>query len=178
MIEGQPQRLERGMRWLLAAVIAALLLGTAGAEACSAVRLFGPDELVRTADAIARVRVIGAAPASAEPSSWPHGAVRLEVLEVLSGRLPGSKLVLPGRLRDYPSSPRRPVPYDGVDCARAGGCGGCFAYDYKLGAQYLLLLKQGTPYWAALAPTNEEVSGPSDPWVTWVSRRLAVEPKR
>ena len=165
-------------RRLLPAVVAALLLGAAGAEACSAVRFFGPEELVRTADAVARVRVIGAAPASAELSSWPSGAVRLEVFEVLSGGLPGSELVLPGRLHDYSSSARRPVPYDGVDCARAGGCGGCFAYDYKLGAQYLLLLKQGTPYWAALAPTNEEVSGPSDPWVAWVSQRLAAKPKR
>jgi hypothetical protein len=29
-----------------------------------------------------------------------------------------------------------------------------------------------TPYWEALAPTNEQVHRPYDPWVVWVRRRL------
>jgi len=157
-------------------ICAALLLVASGAEACSAARFLGPEELVRTADAVVRVRAIGSL-AAADLTAWPPGSVRLEVLEVLSGTVSGRELILPGRIRDYASTRERRVPYDGLDCARAGGCGGCYAYDYKLGAQYLLLLKRNSPYWAALAPTNEEIGGSSDPWVVWVRQRLAVKPK-
>ncbi len=157
-------------------ICAALLLVASGAEACSAARFLGPEELVRAADAVVRVRAIGSL-AAADLTAWPPGSVRLEVLEILSGTVSGRELVLPGKIRDYASTRERRVPYDGVDCARARGCGGCYAYDYKLGAQYLLLLKRDSPYWAALAPTNEEIGGPSDPWVVWVRQRLAGKPK-
>ena len=51
------------------------------------------------------------------------------------------------------------------------------------GCRVLLLLKvasqpvfgppgQLTPYWRALAPTNEQVFGPDDPWESWVRRQL------
>ncbi len=157
-------------------ICAALFLAPSGAEACSAARLLGPEELVRTADAVVRVRAIGSL-AAADPTAWPPESVRLELLEVLSGTVSGRELVLPGRIRDYAATRERRLPYDGVDCARAGGCGGCYAYDYKLGAQYLLLLKRNSPYWAALAPSNEEIGGSSDPWVVWVRQRLVGNPR-
>jgi len=56
---------------------------------------------------------------------------------------------------------------------RLGPPGICYSYDYVIGNQYLLFLKDGSPYWAAFRPTNEEVSGMQDPWVMWVSGFIA-----
>ena len=41
-----------------------------------------------------------------------------------------------------------------------------------------LKLSKGTmtPYWQSLAPTNEQVRGPDDPWVAWVRKELALNP--
>jgi hypothetical protein len=62
----------------------------------------------------------------------------------------------------------------------------CFAETYCAGAFYILLLKRTsdvahrallssapafTPYWEALAPTNEQVQGPDDRWSKWVRQR-------
>ena len=107
------------------------------------------------------------------------GRVTLEVLEVLKGRFHRRRLAVDGRTGAAPASPRgRQIPYDQLDCARAGGCGGCFAHEYRDGAEYLLMLKGVTPYWAPLSPTNEEVSGAQDPWVLWVKGQLSrMDPK-
>jgi hypothetical protein len=70
-----------------------------------------------------------------------------------------------------------PVPYPAV--RPAGQRGSCFAEEYRRGGEFLLLLKRTaghlTPYWAALAPTNEQIRGADDRWVRWVreARRLA-----
>jgi hypothetical protein len=70
-----------------------------------------------------------------------------------------------------------------------GTCGlaavrGCFALEYRRGAEYLLFLRRGdhssyaqseqlTPYWAPLGPTNEQLfGGGSDPWLLWVRGQL------
>jgi hypothetical protein len=68
----------------------------------------------------------------------------------------------------------RAMPYQFV---RASGTrGDCFAHEYRLGAQYLLLL-QDTPrpnvlYWWALGPANEQLHGNDDPWLAWVRERV------
>jgi hypothetical protein len=62
------------------------------------------------------------------------------------------------------------APYDFV--RRGGRHGNCFASDYKSGGQFLLFLRGGTVHWSPLAATNEEVSGPKDPWVVWLKDRL------
>jgi len=59
------------------------------------------------------------------------------------------------------------------------------ALEYRIGAEYLLLLRHGgpapadaegnelTPYWAPLSPTNEQLfGGVSDAWFVWVSKEL------
>lgn len=67
-----------------------------------------------------------------------------------------------------------PVPYTMV--RSSGRRGSCFSVEYRVGAEYLLLLKNTpnglSPYWAALAPLNEQIHGPDDPWLEWVRRRL------
>jgi hypothetical protein len=93
---------------------------------------------------------------------------------VVKGEHPGLWVTVAGRLADYRAPSGRTPPYAEIDCVgRTPGCASCFARSYAMGRQYLLLLKGGTPYWAPLSPTNEEVSGPSDPWITWVRRTLA-----
>ena len=62
---------------------------------------------------------------------------------------------------------RQVVPYERPESYRRG-LGSCWAIEYSLGTNYLLLLREGTPYWVAMKPTNHAVSGIDDPWVWWV----------
>jgi hypothetical protein len=121
-----------------------------------------PDTLrwSRTADADTSVRVVP--------------AVAFRVVETLRGPIPGGRLVVPGSLVDRDDFNRGPVPYTMV--RSSGQRGDCWAREYRLGAEYLLLLRPGwsglTPYWIPLAPLNEQVNGANDPWVQWVRARL------
>ncbi len=155
--------------FLLAA--GALVVSVAGAQAvhaCTAM-LKPMDQVIREAEVILLAWAM-------EPAPWMRtsgGMVVLRALDVLKGSYDRPFVTVPGQIRDYPSDPARRPPYEQIDCVgRAPGCASCFAQRYKDGAQYLLLLKGGTPYWAPLSPTNEEVSGPDDPWVVWVKRQL------
>lgn len=160
-----------GARLLLSIVAGVLLaLGTPFAVAACTAFLRPVETIIRESEVVVRTDVVGAEPGyRGEP-----GHVTLRVLDVLKGPLAGVFITVPGRLADYRAPAGRHPPYAEIDCERrAPGCGSCFALTYKASGQYLLLLKGGTPYWAPLSPTNEEVSGPDDPWVTWVRRQLA-----
>ena len=101
--------------------------------------------------------------------------ITMAVLEVVKGGFKGSTVVVEGETARYEGRNDSPVPYDFV---RPGGrSGDCFADDYKPGGQFLLFLRDGSVHWSPLAATNEEVSGPTDPWVTWVKQRLKNKPK-
>jgi len=167
----------------LQAHLFALLLG--GASACSACSVPDPRtsrELVRDADAIVLARVVDGTPEHFGNPTWdsiemlqfhdrqgPGPQVTFELVETLKGRAPGQRFNLVGSLKYFGPNTHKP-PYDAV---RPGGQRGmCFAYDYKLGGTFLLLLRNGTPYWSAVRPTNEEVSGPTDAWLRWVAAQL------
>lgn len=96
--------------------------------------------------------------------------VQFQVLEVLKGS-PRYRLELEGRLSDQddfndePDVPRRWIRPEGRR-------GSCFAMSYRQGGTFLLLMRRGSPYWSALTPTNEQVTGPGDPWVAWVRKTL------
>jgi hypothetical protein len=142
-------------------------MAPAASEACSAM-LRPVEEVVREADLIVRAQAIAVSP----DARVPGGSVLLRVLEVLRGAHERPFLTVPGELAEYRPDPARRPPYREIDCVgREPGCGGCFARRYREGKEYLLLLKGGTPYWAPLAPTNEEISGGEDPWVAWVRAR-------
>ncbi len=49
---------------------------------------------------------------------------------------------------------------------------GCFAFDYRIGAEYLFILQGGVLYHRIGAPLNEEVRGPDDPWLNWVKKQV------
>jgi hypothetical protein len=153
---------------------AAIVLGlvsffTAGAAlACSVDRIAEPRELVRDAQAILLVRVVSWKEDPALKTSV-GGAVTFEVQEVLKGRFAEKALVLPGHLK-YRGANDEKVPYHFI---RPGGrLGMCVAWDYKSDGQFLLFMEKGNLLGRPLAPVNEEVSGPDDPWVLWVRRQL------
>ena len=124
-------------------------------------------EITRKSEVIVRAQVVGTQP----PSGDAPGQVELHILEVLKGDIQQTSIVVSGQATRYDGPNDGRPPYDFV---RPGGRhGDCFARDYRVGAQYLLFLKNGTPYWSALAATNEEVMGGNDPWVWWVKGYLA-----
>lgn len=115
-------------------------------------------------------------PTSTRPeTSYTVPAVRFSVLETLRGKIPDSGLALVGTLVDHDDFNPLPVPYQMV--RMAGQRGECFASEYRAGAEYLLLLRDTwygpTARWAPLAPLNEQIRGPEDPWLEWVRARLA-----
>lgn len=137
-----------------------------------------PEALVARADVIVRVSATGygGAAVPSDPSIATPQVVAFNVLELIKGD-PGSKVVTAnGILVSDPDPNDRRVPYDFV--RPQGRRGNCFALQYREGTQYLLLLKRRgdllTPYWSALAPTNEELTGVKDPWLLWVKALVPI----
>ena len=135
---------------------------------------FDPVALVRSAEVILLVRADSAKPFTDRPILGPRDSVYFTVLEVIdSGRTaPPATVAAVGRLSGNPDFNTGAVPHRWT---RSDGLSGsCYAYTYQQGGEFLLLLKrerQGgglTPYWAGLRPTNEQVRGSTDAWVTWV----------
>jgi hypothetical protein len=139
------------------------------ALACEVERIASPAEITRAAESIVRVRAKRHVP-SADPRKFDPGRVEMVVLEILKGSLQGEELELPGYVEDYGGPNDEESPYRRV---RPGGRrGDCYASDYRLGREYLLFLKGGSPRWSPLAATNEEVSGSTDPWVVWAREEI------
>lgn len=122
------------------------------------------------ADAVVRARAARADSLPFRPGGPLEPVVVLEVLDVLDGDSVPPTLAVHGRLSEADDFNRAPVPYGAV--RPTGLRGSCFAEEYRRGGEFLLLLKRNarglTPYWAALAPTNEQIRGADDPWVSWV----------
>lgn len=167
-------------------LVFAMLVGLAvPASPCSVVGpLPSADSLVRKAEVIARVRAesLSSEPGRAGIMAGSSTQVRFAVLELLKGRLPSPTIDFNGSLMDRDDPNDHPVPYNFI---RPGGrSGNCFALAYRVGAEYLLLLRRAdhpsyaqpndvTPYWAPLSPTNEQLlGGASDAWFVWVSQEV------
>ena len=163
--------------------ISVLALAIAGTHAGSALRceVRKPDgtELfpwslehvqayVDSATRIVRLRATGG-------DSAAH-TVTFEPLEWLRGAPNDAQLVLPGVLVDKDDYNPASVPYNRV--RPSGLRGSCIAEQYRLGAQYLLLLRDGTRwspvFWWPLGPVNEQLRGDDDPWLAWVRGRVAA----
>jgi len=130
---------------------------------------------VREATVIVRARPSAYATepkTSEEGERLARGVIRFDVLEVLKGHLPNEEFTLSGYLANIDDFNDRPVPYDFV---RPGGRhGNCFAESYRRDAEHLLFIivrdGRNTAHWAALAPTNEQLTGNDDAWLTWVRK--------
>jgi hypothetical protein len=98
--------------------------------------------------------------------------VRFEMVEVLkaTSSVPSALIIAPASLGDQDEFNPHAVPYGTV--RPSGLRGSCYATAYRRDAEYLLFLRSTvtslTPYWAPLAPTNEELRGDKDPWLAWV----------
>jgi ankyrin repeat protein len=132
--------------------------------ACKVTHVYTATEITDRADVILLVKV-------PDEIITKFSPIEMQVLEIVKGDFKTKTVTIFGVTARYYGHNDGAPPYDIV---RPGGRGGsCHADDYKPGGQFLLFLKGGDVYWAALAATNEEVSGPNDPWVVWVRERLA-----
>ena len=128
-------------------------------------------EIFRTADVIVRATAVDYV--TPPPTGKLTGKVHFNVDETLRGTAP-AKLVLSGELVDHDDFNNRRPPYQVV---RPNGLAGtCYAWQYRAGAQYLLLLKKSdagelSADWYALGPTNEQLHSADDPWLIWVRNR-------
>ena len=127
------------------------------------------EELVDSASRIVRAKAVTVdllvRTVTFQPVEWIRGA-----------RAP--TVSLPGIAVERDDLNGGPVPYQIV--RSAGQRGDCFAQEYRLGAEYLLLLRdqagRNAIQWWPLAPVNEQLRGDDDPWLAWVRRRAANRP--
>jgi hypothetical protein len=149
----------------------AALLAACSANACL---LNAPppsaETLIARADAIYLATAVGYAGEPGKDGPGVDPRIEFSVQETLKGpKL--ARLDVTGRLTDQddfndePAGSKRWI-------RQAGRTGSCFATRYRQGGRFLLLIRNGSPYWQALTPTNEQVTGPADPWVAWIKRAL------
>jgi hypothetical protein len=168
-------------------LVVMMVVGLAGsASPCSVVAIQSPESLIRSAEVIVRVRAEGLSfnPGRGGGAGLLAGSptqVSFVILDSLKGRLLSATIEFNGSLTDRDERNRGQVPYEFV---RPSGSAGCFALEYRQGAEYLLFLRRGkhpayaqpeqlTPYWAPLAPTNEQLfARENDPWFVWVTEKL------
>jgi len=135
--------------------------------------------IVRNAEVVVRAVAVGSATGRAL-KPWDGDTLAFAVREVLKGSGVPDTLRFYGVVADWDDFQDGPVPYFSHRFRYAAGS--CINAFYKLGAEYLLLLGRRpeipglSPYWQILAPTNEQLRGPDDPWLRWVKQRLAAPP--
>lgn len=170
---------------MLTALLASLTLAVTFPPACSVRELRGSPSyqwsaerighFVDSADVIVRAKAVAPDrfPVTFRDSTRFYPGVRFEIVDALRGQAP-ERLVLFGDTVSTDDYNPLPVPYRMV--RRSGQRGDCFASEYRIDREYLLLLRriQGalTTQWMPLAPVNEQVRGEDDPWVKWVSDRV------
>lgn len=162
----------------------ALLLATAGnAEPCQV--MYPPSAVgaIHGADLIVRAVNRGyltTPPTPPDRGGWtlspPLSPLQFDVVEVLKGAQTNTQVILDGYEAQTDDFNDRSVPYDFV---RPGGRSGrCFANTYKVGAEYLLMLRYArssgdfTVDWYMLGAVNEQLRSEEDPWLLWVRDEL------
>jgi len=106
--------------------------------------------------------------------------IQFRIRETLKGRPKLTELTIDGSFSSEDDFNDHSVPYRiARPTAREGMC---YSTKYKKGADYLLFLqrqndfeqdsKELSPYWAPLAPVNEQLRSKRDPWLLWVKNRL------
>ena len=138
--------------------------------------------IVLQSEMVVRATAIGTTPPPAGSSRPGLSYMAFETREVLKGDAVPDTLRFVGYPDDRDSFQEEPVPY--LATFRWRGGGDCTSTTYRPGAEYLLLLGDSpaglglSPYWQVLAPTNEQIRGPDDPWVGWVRQVLAGARRR
>jgi hypothetical protein len=156
--------------------LSALVLAVTFAFPCTRVGSVSSADMVDQADLILRVMALEYAVApnpNERTTGEPDSRIRFRVLEVIRGGAQ-SELILPGYLTDTDDFNDHSSPYRFV--RPTGRRGSCFANSYRIGAQFLVLLKKRsaeevTANWYALGPVNEQLHSASDPWLLWVTEQ-------
>ena len=140
--------------------------------------------MVADADVIVRAVAVDSARAErpaglGRPFPITQYPIDFRTREILVGPWPDAVFTLPGFVVDRDDFNTPPVPYGMV--RPSGRRGDCYAREYRIGGEYLFLLKQESPadprsamtaWWFPLGPTNEQIRGADDPWVRWVRDQL------
>jgi hypothetical protein len=137
--------------------------------------------IVRGSEVVVRAVAVGSSTPGRTLKPWDSDRLAFAVKEVLKGSDVPDTLLIHGIVTDQNDFQDGPVPYV-THRSRVSGGGACMTRFYKLGAEYLFLLSrrrgepaaQLTPYWQLLAPTNEQLRGPDDPWLKWVRLQLRL----
>ena len=172
MMVVRPQSIASETLMVIAILPALMLMIPPSANVCSVGELKSSSgysyrierirQFVDSASVIVRARALGA------PVSDTH--LRFEILEHIRGPDSLAYLDLRGVLVNRDDFNRGTVPYQIVRAA--GQRGDCHAREYRADAEYLLILQPGVeglhPNWKPLAPFNEQLRGPDDPWLIWV----------
>jgi hypothetical protein len=149
------------------ALIVVLLFTVLPCMACTTKKIETHEQLILRADAIYHARATEYLVPTNQRMKGEIPRVIFTVLDTIKG--PSMRSIqFPALLTEFNDKNDMPVPYNLV--RPDGRRGQCYATKYKSGQEYLLFIKGGTPYWSRLAPTNEEVSGNSDPWVLLVKK--------
>ncbi len=132
-------------------------------KGCEVTSIITPQAMVRDADIIVRAKSV---------KFIDNEGVNFKIIEVIKGVNVPTTLIIKGSLEKQDDFNKGNIPYEHV---RSSGHGPCFAYEYKEGGEFLLLLKKQkdelTPYWSPLAPTNEQL-GSDYAWLKWVKEQL------
>lgn len=160
--------------WRTMAVLS--LVVTSAAYPCTRTTPVSTTEMLTNADAIVRAKAVGPVrPGSPPASPADHGVLRFDVLEVVKGDRELTTVVLPGHLIDRDDFNDQSPPHQVRPSGRSGSC---YTDEYRVGGEYLLVLKKSTDgtlwttRWYPLGPVNEQLTGPDDPWLEWVRANL------
>jgi hypothetical protein len=160
-------------RWLACTVlVAAIVVCPDRADACYPTFTYVQPTNV---ELVARSPVIVVAKATAERDN-PGGdlpRIELEVTRVIrgTGLAVGDTVAVDGSTKQYLGASKTKTDFS---TARKGAyAGACVAYDYELGAHFLLLLEPDAAGWrtgrAPFTRVNEEVDPKGDAWTTAVT---------
>lgn len=158
------------------------------AHACKPIRILSPDALIQQANFVV---VATAVKYTRIPKEREYitkeedyvGEIEFHVKSLLKGELSEKRLIIEGILTDNDDYNEDPVPYEWV--RPMGQLGYCFGVHYKRNADFLLFLshpapahddwlrRDPSPYWASLAPTNEQLHPKNDAWLNWVEVKIS-----
>lgn len=155
-------------------VIFGLLAFCKRTEACSRISPIVISQTCKMAEYIVRATAVEYSQPPQNPdirtTGVPDSKVTFKIEEMLKGDSLTGSIVLNGYLSDKDDFNDHIVPY--IFVRRGGRAGSCFANTYKQGAQFLLFMKRSDQVFTvnidALAPVNEQLHTPDDPWMYYI----------
>jgi len=147
-----------------------LIIFSCKSYSCTAVNKYSTEETISKSDLIVLATVVDYKKAK---DADDMTSILFEIDEVLYGSIKANYILIDGKIVVKSLGNKHKVPY--VKGRRRNSGGECFAYDYEYGSSYLLILKNGTPYWTAYSPVNEKITNNSDPWLMWVKGFIAAK---